>query len=519
MLSDIPADLAEFVLVENVPNGGIRVAVDINRRTDKRVQGWIGQLMQANREKTVSPDFISLGELNERRKKKPDSTGLTLADLTNVSDRQKAVLSYFAHGKSLHASDIHLIIDSALCRVQFRIHGELETIDELPGDEGIAQASTIILSMCDVTEKQFYSNRKQDGRISSVFLRKVGLFGARYSHTPTVSGLYVVMRIIPDDGDDVPSLDALGFLPEQQQLSQQMLRTPEGIMLLTGPTGSGKSTTLRSFSSLYLERTQGRQRLLTIEDPPEGAIPGAIQTPIIADKSSTDSVLQAWDKANSSALRLDPDAILMGEIRDGVSLKAALYASETGHLVMGTLHSNSAVGSLRRMGLMGISEELIADPQLLIGLISQRLVQVLCPQCRISWGEKVLQLSLEQRVRLERYCQVNGICDVENLHFRNAEGCPQCQKKLNERLVSRGVIGRSVIAEVIRPDARFMSLYLEQGQMAARQYWLDHLGGISRLTHLLHKLNVGEVDALDADLVCPLDEDEMLRPDRGMADA
>ncbi|UVO09271.1 Flp pilus assembly complex ATPase component TadA [Pectobacterium polonicum] len=504
--------IADCVLLENIA-GRTHVVIDVNRRSDPHLQTWIAQFMQKDRQ--AKTEFVPLSDLNERRKRKMSDSdkGISLVDLADVSVRQKQVLSYFEQGRVFHASDVHLIIDADLCRIQYRIHSELETVDELKGEEGMSLASTVILSMCDVTETQFYPNRKQDGRIKAEFLRKVGLFGARYSHTPTASGLYVVMRIIPDDGDQVPSLEQLGLLPQQQQLVQQMVRTPEGIVLLTGPTGSGKSTTLRSFSAMYLERTKGRKRLLTIEDPPEGAILGAIQTPIIADKSNTVAVKQAWDKANSSALRLDPDAILMGEIRDDVSLNAALYASETGHLVMSTLHANSAVGSLRRMGLMGISEELIADPQLLIGLISQRLVQILCPHCRISWGKKVLQLSPEQRERLERYCQVDGLCEVENLHFRNDEGCPYCQKKLNERIVSRGVVGRSVIAEVIRPDAKFMSLYRNEGQLAARQYWIDCLGGVSRRTHLLHKLNAGQVDALDADLVCPLDEDDMLRID------
>ncbi|MCV9879282.1 GspE/PulE family protein [Brenneria izbisi] len=505
--------IADFVLLENAAGGAVNVVIDTNRRADQRVQSWVTQFIQNN--PRAQTEFVALSDLRERRRKNADeSKGISLADLNNVSARQKEVLEYFEQGKAFHASDIHMIIDAELCRIQFRIHGELETVDEVTGNEGTAQASTIILSMCDVTETQFYPNRKQDGRVKAEFLRRVGLFGARYSHTPTASGLYVVMRIIPDDGDNVPSLDQLGLLPQQQQLSQQMLRTPEGIVLLTGPTGSGKSTTLRSFSAMYLERTRGRKRLLTIEDPPEGRIAGAIQTPIIADKSNADAVQQAWDNASSSALRLDPDAILMGEIRDDVSLKAALYASETGHLVLSTLHANSAVGSLRRMGLMGISEEMIADPQLLIGLISQRLVQVLCPHCRVPWEKKVPLLSPEQRERLERYCNVENVCQVENLYFRHEEGCSHCQKKLNDRIVSGGVVGRSVVAEVMRPDAQFMSLYLSKGQLAARQYWIDSLGGITRRTHLLHKLNTGQVDALDADLVCPLDEDQMLRLDR-----
>lgn len=110
--------------------------------------------------------------------------------------------------------------------------------------------------MCDVTEPQFYAGRKQDGRVAAKFLRKVGLFGARYSHTPTADGLHFVMRVIPDDGDVVPTLEKLGFLPEQIRLIKRILRLPEGLIILSGPTGAGKSTTLRACSDLYLGRTR-----------------------------------------------------------------------------------------------------------------------------------------------------------------------------------------------------------------------------------------------------------------------
>ncbi|PVI76210.1 pilus assembly protein, partial [Salmonella enterica subsp. enterica serovar Anatum] len=441
--------------------------------------------------------------------------GLRLEDIKKeVSSRQGDILNYFMVAKEIGASDIHGTTLPGLTRIEMRVHGELETISELAEEDGNAQAATIILSMCDVTEPQFYAGRKQDGRVAAKFLRKVGLFGARYSHTPTADGLHFVMRVIPDDGDVVPTLEKLGFLPEQIRLIKRILRLPEGLIILSGPTGAGKSTTLRACSDLYLKRTRYKKRLLTVEDPPEGRIRGAIQTPILCDKADEAEVRRAWERALSSALRLDPDAILPGELRDLISILAGIFAAQTGHLVLTTLHANSAFSIPERMITMGANAGLVADAQLLIGLISQRLVQVLCPYCRVPWSVKKDQLTPEEREYLEKYCSEEGICRPENLHFRNESGCPACRKAVviggkQVATVGQGVAGRSVVAEVVRPDTMLFRLLIQEGKEAAKAYWLSELGGITRRIHLLHKLNAGLVDPLDADLIVPLDEDEV----------
>lgn len=260
--------------------------------------------------------------------------------------------------------------------------------------------------------------------------------------------------------------------------------------------------------------TRYKKRLLTVEDPPEGRIRGAIQTPILCDKADEAEVRRAWERALSSALRLDPDAILPGELRDLISILAGIFAAQTGHLVLTTLHANSAFSIPERMITMGANAGLVADAQLLIGLISQRLVQVLCPHCRVPWSVKKDQLTTEEREYLEKYCSVEGICRPENLHFRNESGCPACRKAVviggkQVATVGQGVAGRSVVAEVVRPDTMLFRLLIQEGKEAAKAYWLSELGGITRRIHLLHKLNAGLVDPLDADLIVPLDEDEV----------
>ncbi|EBK2663067.1 pilus assembly protein [Salmonella enterica subsp. enterica serovar Enteritidis] len=506
------------LLYHNPETRETEILVDEHRRSQSAVQSSVMRLMSEHAR--VSPRFVSRSVLQNCRQAQdrqavPDDAGLALKDLADVSRRQAEVLGYFQTAQRTGSSDIHVTTSPGLTRIEMRIHGDLVTVAELGEQDGEALAATIILSMCDVTEVQFFPMRKQDGRVAAKFLKKVGLFGARYSHTPTADGLHFVMRTINDDGDRVPSLAQLGFLPAQITLIQRILRLPEGMVILSGPTGSGKSTTLRSFSRIWLERTGFLKRLLTVEDPPEGRIAGAIQTPIICDKADEAEVRRAWERAISSALRLDPDAIMPGELRDLISILAGIFAAQTGHLVMSTLHTNSALSIPERMITMGVEAGLVLDAQLMVGLISQRLVKTLCPHCKVPWEQKKAELSEEQHAYLTQYCSEPGGCRPEDLYFRHPAGCEQCRKSvvLNGHTVAtvgHGVTGRSVVAEVIRPDARLFHLLKTEGKEVARRYWMAN-GGITRRTHLLHKLGAGLVDPLEADETIPLDEDDVLQ--------
>ncbi|EFW5580655.1 Flp pilus assembly complex ATPase component, partial [Salmonella enterica] len=244
------------LLYHNPETTAHELLVDSQQRTDVAVQQRVMSLMEEN--PGVTMRLVTRSELLRcsemaRQLSEQGEKGLRLEDIKKeVSSRQGDILNYFMVAKEIGASDIHGTTLPGLTRIEMRVHGELETISELAEEDGKAQAATIILSMCDVTEPQFYAGRKQDGRVAAKFLRKVGLFGARYSHTPTADGLHFVMRVILDDGDVVPTLEKLGFLPEQIRLIKRILRLPEGLIILSGPTGAGKSTTLRACSDLYL---------------------------------------------------------------------------------------------------------------------------------------------------------------------------------------------------------------------------------------------------------------------------
>lgn len=431
---------------------------------------------------------VSLGELREMLV--PNQSD----NKTPFSAEQQKVLGYFKKAAQMNASDIHLLIGkNNLTIVQFRIHGDLEEIAQLETQEGMTLASTIIQSMCDQTDPSFQPNRAQDGRVKQEFLKQVGLFGARYAHSPATFGLYVVMRILPDDSKAPPTLSELGYLPAQQRLVEQMLNTPEGIILLSGPTGSGKSTTLRSFNIIWQQLTHELKRMLTIEDPPEGEIYNAVQTAIIADKTDNEAVSQAWVRAISASLRQDPDALIVGELRDAQSAKAAIVAALTGHILLSTIHTNDAISILDRLiETFDASISLVADPQLMLGLLAQRLVQRLCSHCKLPMNEA--NISEQDKAFLAQYC------DTDKAAFRNRQGCTHCYK---------GVVGRIAIAEVVRPDARLMELYRQGKKLAARSYWVHHLAGITFYHHQRHYINAGLIDPLDAHHISPLDRDAL----------
>ncbi|MEL7630936.1 ATPase, T2SS/T4P/T4SS family [Pectobacterium aroidearum] len=514
------AAVEESLLLSRV-NDKTEILIDTNMRSNQAVQAQLMALLTQNPD--ASHRFVSLSDLREAREKQQPSSimdsksGLKLADLGDVSSSEQRILKYFSVARLIGSSDIHFLISETLFRVKMRIHGRLHVVDERQPGEGIALCATCILSLSDVAETMFYPHREQDARLKPSMMRKVGLFGARYSHKPTGDGLIAVMRLIPDDGNSVPTFQQLGFLPEQVTLLSRMISRPEGKIVLSGPTGSGKSTTLRTACRMYLDGNPG-MHLLTIEDPLEGQVVDAVQTPIICDKSDDEAITLAWIRALSAALRLDPDGIMVGEMRDLISMLATIYAAQTGHLVLTTLHTNSALGIPERMVTQGVNENLLCDAQLLIGLISQRLVPTLCPDCRIHWKDKIETLSERDRLFLEKYCNVKEVSTTDNIYFHNPVGCSTCIQKviINEKVrleVGQGIKGRTVIAEVIETNNRLFHLLKTEGKVAARQYWINHMQGISRVKHVLSKINDGLVDPLLANRIIPLDEDERLEVD------
>lgn len=262
-------------------------------------------------------------------------------------------------------SDIHIEAKEDSVRVRYRIDGALYerftySIHLLPA----IMARIKIISGMDISEKR----KPQDGRFTIMVDKRE--FDIRVSVLPTVYGEKCVMRLAQKKAL-TRNKSELGFSPTELQTFDDILKNPNGILLVTGPTGSGKSTTLYTALS---ELNKEDVNIVTVEDPVEANIDGINQVQVNVKAELT------FASALRSILRQDPDIIMIGEIRDGETAEIAVQASITGHLVVSTLHTNSAAGSINRLLNMGIEGYLLADS--LVGIIAQRLVRKLCPHCK-----------------------------------------------------------------------------------------------------------------------------------------
>lgn len=331
----------------------------------------------------------------------------------------KMVNSLIEQAIRSRASDIHIEPHEKYAKVRFRIDGALKEISQI--DPRILPAIVTRIKISggmNIAEKR----RPQDGRAS--FSIEGIAFDLRISTVPTVYGEKVVMRLTDKRGL-LKSKDALGFAPEDMKAYDEILKNPNGIILVTGPTGSGKSTTL--YATLR-ELNKEDVNILTVEDPVESVVPGINQVQV-NNKAGVDfaNVLRTF-------LRQDPDIIMVGEIRDTETANIAVRAAITGHLVLSTLHTNDAPSTIARLIDMGIEPFLIASS--LKGVIAQRLVKRLCDKCKVPYEPTEKELSCLD------------LFDRSEMNFYKPVGCPACHHT--------GYSGRVGVFEVlpITPNIR-----------------------------------------------------------------
>lgn len=263
------------------------------------------------------------------------------------------------------ASDIHIEPFEKVVKVRYRIDGDLQERAEFPASSyGAICARIKIMAGLNIAERRV----PQDGRINMVIGGKE--YDFRVSSLPTVFGEKFVIRVLDKTSFKFTRTD-LGFTEDENTLIDKMLARPHGIILLTGPTGCGKSTTLYSFLK---EVSTPAVNVVTVEDPVEYIMAGINQTQINAKANMT------FAAALRSILRQDPDVIMIGEMRDEETAEIAVRAAITGHIVFSTLHTNDAPGAITRLEDMGVADYLVADA--LVGVIAQRLVKRLCPECK-----------------------------------------------------------------------------------------------------------------------------------------
>lgn len=354
----------------------------------------------------------------------------------------------------LRASDIHIDPQSDDVRIRFRVDGILRTERMVPRTMlGVITSRLKIMAQMNIAERRL----PQDGRLQLVFDSRI--IDLRIATLPTVFGEKVVIRIL-DTSQAVNRISKLGFSEKNEALFRRMIRSQHGMVLITGPTGSGKTSTL--YAALN-EIDKDQMNVITVEDPVEYQVDGINQVQVNPQTGLT------FAKGLRSILRQDPDVILVGEIRDSETADMAVRAALTGHLVLSTLHTNDALGAVTRLIHMDIEPFLVASS--IVGVVAQRLVRRVCQDCLMpaSLSEAEKQLLSDRELSTD--------------HVVRGRGCGLCNQT--------GYRGRLAIHEVVSIDDRMRQFIAERRpETFIRDYAMEQ-GMISLLDDGLYKASLG----------------------------
>lgn len=411
---------------------------------------------------------------------------------------RREVLNLVGEMAKRRASDIHIVVYESSCLVRARIDGSMERIAEWPPEYGHSFCAAAF-TMADAADVNYQPYEYQGARVSN---RKdlqlpESVISLRLQFNPTVyEGRAMIVRLLySTDEKTAGDVTALGFTPEQLEDFSYLRAKPFGINIVAGPTGHGKSTTLQRNIIAILQEYNYNIAFYTVEDPPEYPINGAVQMPVTNAQTAEERAAQ-FTKAIAAALRSNPDRLMIGEVRDAASAQLAFEAAMTGHQVWTTLHANDAITIPFRLRDLQVEPFKLSDPELLTGLISQRLTRKLCPHCAIIVEES--ELTYNMLSRLES-CEI----PFERLRARNPHGCEHCG-------TGNGYAGRTLVGEIIIPDEQFMAYVRDDRKRVASEYWLTQLNGVNMTEKMIRLVKEGMVDPRDAErIVGPL-----ILPDR-----
>ena len=347
------------------------------------------------------------------------------------TDAETGVYRLIEDAFAQKASDIHIHIAGQTVTVEYRIKGEINLITKWAWSASAEQSMALVRSMYNTManskETAFNPKKPQNADISRHFGGKV--MRLRYSHiSASPNGIHVVLRLLQEVASAQASYSTLGITKPQEKILSRIIRRTVGLILVSGTTGSGKSTTVANVLSDW-QGMGGGKKTVTIEDPVEYVIPGVVHSAVVRTEEDNASGVNRMAEGISSALRRDPDRILVGEVRDQVTASAALKAVQSGHLVISTIHAQSALAQVDRLEDIGMSRGTIGSPGFFAGSIHQRLVKVPCPHCATSLEmavrEGIIENDLFERVTrsVPRYAE-----NCDQVRVRSKTGCSKCTK-------------------------------------------------------------------------------------------
>lgn len=447
----------------------------------------------------MKPQYVSQNELN---------AVYAIGERTNINiegdedlaqlQMQKDFVNVVARAASQKVSDIHIVVAGST-QIMFRVNGMMTTVMEYNKEWGESFVRAAFAS-ADISDSNYAQNEFQGAqKLGSTPLRGSkgklmlphNILAIRLQFNPIAFGSqYLVMRLLyaDDNPEGSGDLSALGFGEYEENLFYRLRAVPTGLSIIAGPTGSGKSTTLQRNMIKLLQEKNYEINLITVEDPPEYPIPGARQMPV-TNANSEEEKDEEFTKALSAALRSDPDVMMVGEIRSIAAAELTFKGALSGHGVWTTLHANSAPAIITRLRDMGVKTFMLNDPELIKGLISQRLFRRLCPHCRVS-VKTMLDSPSVLRLRTAL-----GDFGVENTYVRGP-GCKYCD--------NTGIKGRMCVPEIILPDATFLDLMISGETRKAIDYWTSDLNGRPLKDAAIERMLKGYIDLDEVERWCGL---------------
>lgn len=393
------------------------------------------------------------------------------------------------------ASDIHIEARAKRALVYFRVNGRRQLWQEWSFETAFSVAQVLYVH-ADAASKDVSWNPDQvmDSAIEWT-LADGRPYQLRFSSAPIypAGSFHVVIRLLSMEAKGV-QLEQLGYSDRQIQMLDVMITGASGIVLLCGPTNSGKSTTMQALMGRIYQRRGDTIKMITVEDPVEYVIPGACQISVgrkrktVIDEHSG----SAFTTFLRGTLRQDPDVVMVGEIRDHQSAAVVKDLVLAGRKILATLHTYSALWAYVRLREIGVPWEILTMPGFVAGIVYQRLVPLLCPHCSIpivDGGDK--------RIPSEVLFRVQQVADLANDDVRvRGDGCAHCN--------NTGVVGRTVVAEMVLPDHNLLRLLNANDFIGAQKYWRDaNVGGfdegVTALAHGISKMRAGLLSPLDVE--------------------
>jgi type II secretory ATPase GspE/PulE/Tfp pilus assembly ATPase PilB-like protein len=393
----------------------------------------------------------------------------------NFSDQQRHLRDLVFEAVMQGVSDIHIQVRQTYTKIRMRQHGELRVFAEWSEKLGREIASVAFNKETDHATSHFNPMVPQDASMPlKIQGRDIRL---RLASVPAHGGFDMVMRILATGEDKSKTLEDLGYTTKQIDIIKMAMRLPFGAIIVAGPTGSGKTTTLAA----CMEMVETIQKLYSIEDPVEKVVEEATQVPVNTDKED-----RSFASMGRAALRMDPDVIILGEMRDEDTASVMVRASITGHLVLTTLHTNRATAIITRLVDMGVSPVLLSDSSVLRCLVCQRLVPKLCAHC-----SQPLRSSPKHDAYLADWEIVLGT-DVINSAKVRGNGCNLCNHT--------GIAGRTVVAEVIWVDELGRQFIQKSDTLSWEKYLKEH-GWQDFSARAVDLIKEGKIDPFDAEKV------------------